>query len=144
MRLFNFIFLFLVLSSVHFSCEKSEYELFEEKRKNIVGYWVFAEPPTKNYTSYQGNIEDKTIFDGDEKLYFEEEGKLYNHFELVGTWSLNEKMTGINLAFNESNGFNSSGYSYMFFEIINIQEHELEVYHRYYKFDNNKYKFNKL
>jgi len=138
MRTLHLLFLVLLFSAL-FSCEK---ETTESDR--ISGIWVFAVMPTKNLNNYQGHIEDRTVFDGSEELNFKSNGDFYIDTINYGTWKFDPDQD-ILIDLTYGMGYPPDGFpqSVMDFEIITLNDSIMEVYHRYYKFTDNKYKLRK-
>ena len=136
MRNLHLLFLALILST-SFGCEKKSSEL-----DRISGTWTFAVKPTQNLNNWQGHVEDRTVFDGSEELTFEPNGDFYIDTVNYGNWIFDQDIL-INLTLGM--GYPPDGFpvNSMGFEIITLNDSIMEVYHRYYRFDDNKYKLRK-
>ena len=131
------IFLFL------FSCQKDKDE--SNKKDQIIGMWTFIDKPTQNLNNYQGYIEDRTVFQGNEILTFKSNGNFFIDSINYGDWKLDSTQTNIQIELTYNNGYPPDGFAEnsMIFELINLNDSVMEVYHRYYKYYDNKYKLRK-
>lgn len=118
---------------------------WKDEQRLITGAWYFAEKPHQNLNHYMGFIEDRTVFNGSEELIFDRRGDFYIDSTKYGTWNLDNHQTNIIINITFKNGYPPNGYSlnYFDFEIIKINKSILEVNHRYYKYNENKYKLRK-
>ena len=119
--IFFYVFLFGLTS-----CWKDEQRL-------ITGAWYFAEKPNQYL--------DRKVFNGSEELIFDRHGGFYIDSTKYGTWHLDNHQTHILINITFKNGYPPSGNSmnYFDFEIIKLNKSILEVYHRYYKYNDNRY-----
>jgi hypothetical protein len=144
MRNLSLLLICLILSTFY-SCEKDKNKNEKTKVDQIIGLWTFAEKPVQNLNNYEGNLEDRTVFKGSEELTFKGNGDFIIDSINYGTWILDSIQTSILIHLTYKNGYPPDGFTlnYMVFEIINLNDSIMEVYHRYYKFDDNKYKLRK-
>ncbi|HZK07382.1 MAG TPA: hypothetical protein VFC92_04210 [Bacteroidales bacterium] len=138
MRNLHLLFLALILSTT-FGCGKKSSE-----PDRITGTWTFAVKPTQNLNNWQGHVEHRTVFDGSEELTFEHNGDFYIDTVNYGTWMFDaDQDVLINLTHGMGYPPDVFPQNAMAFEIIKLNDSIMEVYHRYYKFTENKYKLRK-
>lgn len=143
MKIAQVLILSLMLT-VFLGCKKDEDS--NSVIDQIIGEWTFAEKPTQNLNYFQGNIEDRTIFQGSELLTFSANGNFYIDLINYGHWELDSSKSIIFIELTYNNGYPPDGFpvNFMTFEIIKLTKSTMEVYHRYYKYYDNKYKLSKI
>lgn len=123
------------------SCKKEEEE--PDLTKLLQREWSFKETPQKNLNNYQGNVEDRTVFNGNEKILFSENGTFHVDGVEYGEWVFDETDSSITITQTPSEEYSccGNGQTTMDWEIEILTEDEMIVNHPYYTYIENVYKF---
>lgn len=137
-------YILIALSLLLTNCKKDNDSTFISKQELIIGKWTFVEKPPQNLNNYQGHIEDRTVFSGDETLTYDKLGVFKIDSIDYGNWLLESTQTRIQINITKGGGYPPLGcpQSAMTFDIVSLNDSLMIVNHWFYKFQNT-YKFKK-
>jgi len=114
-------------------------------KKQITGSWTFAEKPARLTNPWMGQIEDRTVFSGEEILGFQVQDEFYISDSLYGSWSLDSMGNiGIDLSLKGGYAITDFKQNQMYFEIKEITDSSIRVAHNFYRFYGNTYLLKKI